>query len=64
MKTYQVTCKACGEERWPVAHERPVAYICARCESVAPAQREARREQAQRGAVTRKARQKSPGDAT
>lgn len=64
MRTYQVTCKSCGEERWPMLHERPIAYICARCSSVTTAQREARQAQGQKAAQTKKARQNTSGDAT
>lgn len=64
LTTYQVECNECGELRWPYLPERPRTYTCVRCLSVPPEQRAAKREQAQRAAQTRKARQKSPGDAT
>ena len=64
MPTYQVRCVECGGEKWPMLPERPSRYLCALCRSLEPAQREKRREAGQRGAQTRKSRQRPPTDAT
>ncbi len=41
-QTYQVTCSACGELRWPYLSDRPESYVCVRCRSgVGSAKREA-----------------------
>jgi hypothetical protein len=65
MPTYQVTCSACGEKRWPTLPDRPDRYVCALCTSkpVHPQSPE-RREARQRAARARWARQRCSQDRT
>lgn len=62
MQTYQVTCRVCGEDRWPHLVERPDEYTCVRCRSEPPGTRQARVDAAQRASRTRKSRPRTPGD--
>lgn len=53
MPTYQVTCVACGKDKWPTLPERPLGYVCVLCSSVPANVRQARREQGQKAAQKR-----------
>jgi hypothetical protein len=49
--SWQVTCTVCGEERWPTAVERPLAYVCVRCQATSPAVKASRAAAARKRAV-------------
>jgi hypothetical protein len=56
-QTWEVTCAACGELRWPVAIAPPAPdWLCSRCRATPPETRARRQRTAQRAAETRQAR--------
>ena len=56
METYEVTCASCGKQKWPRLPERPKTYICVLCRSVPENVRQKRRQDAKKGAATRRAK--------
>ena len=64
LTTYEVRCAQCGQLKWPRLPERPERYVCVLCRAIPPMEAAKRRETAHRAQATRKARQKTAGDAT
>jgi hypothetical protein len=61
-QAWQVTCVRCGGEKWPMAVERPVGYVCRLCQAIAPETAASRKAAGQKATATKrqKARVESP----
>jgi Zn finger protein HypA/HybF involved in hydrogenase expression len=53
-QTWEVTCVACGQKRWPMTVTKPEGYVCPRCRGTSPEMREAARAAGKRSAESRR----------
>jgi hypothetical protein len=63
-QAWHVKCVVCRQDKWPQLPERPENYVCVLCRAEDAETRARRKEAAQRGVAAKKARRRTPTDAT